>query len=40
MALVPVLIIAPSAIIYREKVTLKEVAGAVLAVSGVAMFFL
>lgn len=40
MALVPVLIIAPSAIIYREKITLKEVAGAVLAVSGVAMFFL
>jgi len=40
MALVPVLIIAPSALIYREKVSLKEVAGAILAVVGVAMFFL
>ena len=40
MALVPVLIIPPSMIIYKEKVTLKEAAGAVLAVGGVAMFFL
>jgi drug/metabolite transporter (DMT)-like permease len=40
MALVPVLIIAPSMIIYKEKVTVKEVAGALLAVGGVAMFFL
>jgi len=40
MAIVPVLIIPPSMIIYKEKVTFKEVAGAVLAVSGVAMFFL
>jgi drug/metabolite transporter (DMT)-like permease len=40
MALVPVLIIAPSMIIYKEKVTLKEIMGAVLAVSGVALFFL
>ena len=40
MALVPVLIILPSIIIYKEKVTIKEVAGAVLAVSGVGMFFL
>jgi drug/metabolite transporter (DMT)-like permease len=40
MALVPVLIIAPARIIYKEKVTLKEVAGAILAVSGVAMFFM
>lgn len=40
MAIVPVLIIPPSMILYKEKVTFKEVAGAVLAVSGVAMFFL
>ncbi len=40
MALVPVLIIPPSMIIYKEKVTLKEIAGAILAVSGVGMFFL
>jgi len=40
MALVPVLIIPPSMIIYKEKVTLKEAAGAILAVGGVAMFFL
>lgn len=40
MAIVPVLIIPPSMILYKEKVTFKEVAGALLAVSGVAMFFL
>ena len=40
MALVPVLIIPPSMILYKEKVTLKEAAGAILAVGGVAMFFL
>ena len=40
MALVPVLIIIPSVILFREKVTLKEVAGALLAVGGVALFFI
>jgi len=40
MAIVPVLIIPPSMILYKEKVTLKETAGAILAVCGVAMFFL
>jgi drug/metabolite transporter (DMT)-like permease len=40
MALVPVLIIPPSMILYKEKVNLKEVIGSLLAVSGVAMFFL
>lgn len=40
MALVPVLIIPPSMLIYKEKVTLKEIAGAVLAVTGVGLFFL
>lgn len=40
MALVPVLIIPPSMLLYNEKVTLKEAAGALLAVGGTAMFFL
>jgi drug/metabolite transporter (DMT)-like permease len=40
MSIVPVLIIPPSMLIYKEKVTLKEAGGALLAVAGVAMFFL
>jgi len=40
MSLVPVLIIPPSMLLYKEKVTVKEVIGALIAVSGVAMFFL
>ncbi len=40
MAIVPVLIIPPSIILYKEKVTYKEIIGALLAVSGVATFFL
>lgn len=40
MALVPVLIIIPSVIVFRERVTLREVAGAVVAVTGVALLFL
>jgi len=40
MALVPILIIPPSVILFREKVNFKEVIGAVLAVSGVALFFI
>jgi drug/metabolite transporter (DMT)-like permease len=40
MALVPILIIPPSVILFREKVNFKEIIGAVLAVSGVALFFL
>jgi drug/metabolite transporter (DMT)-like permease len=40
MALVPVLIIAPSAVLFKEKVTLREIAGAVVAVAGVAVLFL
>lgn len=35
MSITPVLVIAPSAILFREKVTLREVAGAVVAVGGV-----
>jgi drug/metabolite transporter (DMT)-like permease len=40
MAIVPVIIIAPSVILFKEKVTLKEILGAILAVTGVALFFL
>lgn len=40
MAIVPVLIIPPSIILFKEKVTIKEVAGAILAVGGVSLFFL
>ncbi len=40
MAIVPILIIPPSVLLFREKVTFKEVVGAILAVGGVALFFL
>ena len=40
MAIVPVLIIAPAIIIFKEKVNWKEILGAVITVTGVAMFFL
>jgi len=40
MSIVPVLIIAPSVILFKEKVTLKEISGAIIAVGGVALFFL
>ena len=40
MAIVPVLIIPPSMILYKEKITIKEILGALLAVGGVAIFFL
>ncbi|MFZ2286076.1 MAG: DMT family transporter [Bacteroidales bacterium] len=40
MAIVPVLILAPSAWIYKEKITAVEIAGAVLSVAGVAFFFI
>jgi drug/metabolite transporter (DMT)-like permease len=40
MALVPILIIPPSVILFKEKVNFKEVIGAMLAVGGVALFFL
>lgn len=40
MAMVPVLIIPPSFLIFKDKVTLKEILGAILAVGGVALFFL
>ncbi len=40
MALVPVFIIVPSVVFFKEKITIKEVAGAIIAVGGVALFFL
>jgi drug/metabolite transporter (DMT)-like permease len=40
MAIVPVLIIPPSILLFKEKVNLKEVIGAILAVGGVGLFFL
>lgn len=40
MAIVPVLIIPPSILLFKEKVTKKEIIGAVLAVTGVALFFI
>jgi len=40
MALVPVLIIPPAIILFRQKVTLAEIAGAVISVCGVALFFI
>jgi drug/metabolite transporter (DMT)-like permease len=40
MSIVPVLIIAPSVIINKEKLTIREVMGATLAVAGVSLFFI
>ena len=40
MAIVPVLIIAPAVILFKEKVNLKEIIGAVIAVTGTAVMFL
>lgn len=40
MALVPVIIIAPAVILYKQKVTWPEIIGAIISVCGVAVFFL
>jgi len=40
MSLVPVFIILPAVIIYKEKVTLAELTGALVSVGGVALFFM
>ncbi|MDX9929445.1 MAG: DMT family transporter [Bacteroidales bacterium] len=40
MAIVPVLIIPPAVLLFRQKVTLWEVAGAFISVIGVALFFI
>ena len=39
-ALTPVLIIAPAAWLFHQKVTLREVVGAVISVGGVCLFFI
>jgi drug/metabolite transporter (DMT)-like permease len=39
MAIVPVLIIPPAVIFFKEKVTVKEIIGAIIAVAGVALLF-
>ena len=39
MALSPVLILAPYAILYKQKIKLKEVIGVLVSMAGVAMFF-
>ncbi|MFO8086883.1 MAG: DMT family transporter, partial [Bacteroidales bacterium] len=39
MSLTPVIIILPSVLIFKEKVTLREIIGAFVAVGGVAFFF-
>lgn len=40
MALVPVVIILPHALIYKQKVTAREIVGTMVSLSGVALFFL
>jgi drug/metabolite transporter (DMT)-like permease len=40
MALVPVFIILPAVVLYKQKVTLQEMLGAIVSVGGVALFFL
>ncbi|MCB9015257.1 MAG: DMT family transporter [Lentimicrobiaceae bacterium] len=40
MSIVPVMIIAPSVFILKEKVSLREIIGAVIAVVGVSLFFI
>ena len=40
MAIVPVLIIAPSILIFHEKINAKEIIGALITVLGIAFFFL
>jgi drug/metabolite transporter (DMT)-like permease len=40
MALVPVFIIIPAVVIYKQKVTLREIIGALISVAGVALFFI
>ena len=40
MSLVPVFIILPAVVLFRQRVTLPEILGAIVSVGGVAMFFL
>ena len=40
MALVPIFIIVPSAIMFKEKITARQVIGAVISIAGATVFFL
>lgn len=40
MALVPIFIIVPSAIMFKEKITVRQVIGAVISIAGASIFFL
>lgn len=40
MALVPIFIIVPSAIMFKEKITVQQVVGAVISIAGASIFFL
>ena len=40
MSLTPVLIIIPYAVIYHQKITLKEIIGVSVSMAGTAMFFM
>ena len=40
MSIVPILIIPPAVILFKERITIKEILGAVVAVTGVAILFL
>jgi len=40
MSIVPILIIAPSVVLFKEKVTVKEILGAFISVIGVVLFFI
>uniref|UniRef100_UPI00260EF418 DMT family transporter n=1 Tax=uncultured Proteiniphilum sp. TaxID=497637 RepID=UPI00260EF418 len=40
MALVPIFIIVPTALMFREKITVRQVIGAVISIAGASIFFL
>ncbi|MGD0342526.1 MAG: DMT family transporter [Bacteroidales bacterium] len=40
MALVPVFILVPAVILFKQRVTLREIIGAIISVAGVALFFI
>ncbi len=40
MSLVPIFIIFPTAIMFREKITVRQVIGAIVSISGATIFFL
>lgn len=40
MALVPIFIIVPSAIMFHEKITARQVIGAAISIAGASIFFL